>query len=208
MNNLDILIIDDHPLFRTGLSMILEGREGFGIIRESDSVMAALAHEKQSVDLILLDLQMPGLNGLKGIKVLQNNFINTPIIILSASKDSSDISEAKRLGAVGFLRKSAGAEEITSAISTALTGGECFPDSKGSAPSKNESINLTARQLEVLVYLCEGKSNKVIGRHLDMAENTVRGHVSKILASLSVTGRSQAIIAAQQLGLIELKRCD
>jgi two-component system, NarL family, nitrate/nitrite response regulator NarL len=205
MEKLCILIIDDHALFRTGLSMILTQDDRIDRILEAGSVMEALGLAQEEIDLILLDIQMPGLNGLDGIKVLQDKLAGTPIIILSASGDSAEIEQAENLGAAGYLQKSARAEEITSAIQGVLKGESCFPKSfTASAGSmiKNEASSLTSRQLAVLTLLCEGKTNKIIAQHLDLAENTVRVHVSAILSCLGVASRSEAMLVAQRLGIV------
>jgi two-component system, NarL family, nitrate/nitrite response regulator NarL len=209
MENSCILIIDDHALFRTGLSMILNQDNRIGTTLEAGSVMEALDLAQVKIDLVLLDIQMPGLNGLNGLKVLQDKLDDMPIIILSASDDKTEIERAEILGAAGYLQKSAKAEEIISAIQRVLKGERCFPkrfSTLADSIIKNEVNSLTARQLEVLALLCEGKPNKVIARHLDVAENTVRVHVSAILACLDVASRSEALLVAQRLGIVSVDR--
>ncbi len=204
MAGLSILIIDDHDLFRTGMDMILKQDERIETILEAGSVMDALKHNQSDIDLILLDIQMPGLDGLNGIKVLKENFA-VPIIMLSDSNLTDDMCEALDSGAVGFLPKSSSAKMIIDAIMLVMDGTECFPKDKDLTKKKNDaSEELTSRQLQVLSLLCEGKPNKTIARELDLSENTVRVHVSAILSILDVSSRSEAILIAQKRKLIRL----
>lgn len=201
--NRAILIIDDHALFRTGLNMILKQDEHINDVLEAGSIMEALKHVQSDVDLILSDIQMPGLNGLDGIKILKEKFSNTPIIILSASHATDDMQEALQSGAEGFLEKSASAETILKAINLVLDGSQCFPEDKNLSKKNNmQPDELTSRQLQVLSLLCEGKPNKIIARELDLSENTVRVHVSAILSILQVSSRSEAMLVAQKQKLI------
>lgn len=207
MAGLCILIIDDHDLFRTGLNMILKQDDRIETVLEAGSVMEALDHKQSDIDLIFSDIQMPGLNGLEGIKVLKENFADVPVIMLSASHATDDMREALDTGAEGFLPKSSSAKMIIDAIVLVLNGTQCFPEDKDLTKEKNVNKapeDLTARQLQVLSLLCEGKSNKVIARELGLSENTVRVHVSAILSILDVSSRSEAILVAQKQKLINL----
>jgi len=207
MENRCILIVDDHALFRTGLSMILNQDDHIKTVLEAGSVMEALDHYHSDIDLILSDILMPGLNGLEGIKVLRERFNNTPIIMLSASHDTGDMQKALEAGANGFLPKSSSAEMILKSIAAVLHGKQCFPEDKDLGQNKNnkkQPEELTSRQLQVLALLCEGKPNKLIARELDLSENTVRVHVSAILSILEVSSRSEAMLVAQKQKLIHI----
>jgi DNA-binding NarL/FixJ family response regulator len=169
--------------------------------------MEALDHAQSNVDLILSDIQMPGLNGLNGLKVLKEKFNNTPVIILSASNATDDMQEALQSGAEGFLPKSSSAEMIIKSIAAVLNGRQCFPEDKNlqqDSKSNKQPEELTPRQLQVLSLLCEGKPNKIIARKLNISENTVRVHVSAILSLLEVSSRSEAMLVAQKQKLIQL----
>lgn len=205
MENLCILIVDDHGLFRTGLNMILKQDDRITTVLEAGSVMDALEHKQSDIDLILSDIQMPGLNGLEGIKVLKEKFPETPVIMLSASHATDDMKEALDAGAEGFLPKSSSAKMIMDAIMLVLKGTQCFPEDKNleqNTNNKRQPEELTSRQLQVLSLLCEGKPNKLIARELDLSENTVRVHVSAILSILNVSSRSEAMLVAQKQKLI------
>ena len=203
MKNKHILIVDDHALFRTGLKMILTQVGEAAGISEADSIKEAFDFSESGVDIILLDIHMPGLNGIDGIKPIKEKF-KVPVIILSASEDASAIPKAKSLGASGFINKAAMAEEMVSAITHVLEGGNCFPDDMCELDQNDDQdtgLDLTPRQIEVLIHLCEGKSNKLIARELAMSENTVRVHVSAILQALGASNRSEAILVAQRKGI-------
>ncbi len=204
MKDKHVLIVDDHALFRTGLKMILSQVGQARGISEANSIKEAFDFSESGVDVILLDIHMPGLNGIDGIKPIRDRFTKVPVIILSASSDPSAMLEARNLGARGFLNKAANAENMVSSITQVLEGGHCFPDEVETAEPNTEpslSNTLTPRQIEVLIHLCEGKPNKLIARELEMSENTVRVHVSAILAALGASNRTEAILIAQQQGI-------
>ena len=196
-----ILIVDDHNLFRAGLSMLLLQNEHVTDVFEAGSVFEAESTQC-SPDLVLLDLQLPGITGIEGINVLKKRYLNIPIIILSASDDLAVIRQAAANGAMGFLNKSATAEQIQDALKSCLSGDEYFPSLQSLHDSINDNAKLTTRQLQVLELLCEGKSNKLIARALDLSENTVRVHVSAILNYFSASTRGEAALLARQKGII------
>lgn len=204
MKSKHILIIDDHALFRTGMKMILTQVGEASGISEASSIKEAFEFTEHDIDLILLDIHLPGVNGIDGIKPLRDKFAGVPIIVLSASNDPSSIAQASKLGASGFLNKASMAEQMVTSINTVLAGGTCFDaDAEDQAfePNKSLSNTLTPRQIEVLIYLCEGKPNKLIARELEMSENTVRVHVSAILNALGASNRTEAILIAQREGI-------
>ncbi len=205
MQDKHVLIVDDHSLFRTGLKMILMQVGQAGSISEADSIKQALEFCESNVDVILLDIQLPGINGIEGIKPLRERFNAVPIIILSASNDPTSISQARTLGASGYINKAASAEDMVKSIDETLNGGTCFSDLEAhaefTARPSSAGRQLTPRQIEVLMYLNEGKPNKLIARELNMSENTVRVHVSAILAALGASNRTEAILIAQREGI-------
>lgn len=199
-----ILVVDDHALFRTGMKMILLQVGNASEVSEASSIKEAFTFVDRKPDVILLDIHLPGINGIDGIKPLRDKFANTPIIILSASNDPTAVVEAKKLGAAGFINKASIAEDMVASISKVLDGETCFSDDidfDNVNGSNSLSNALTPRQIEVLIYLCEGKPNKLIARELDMSENTVRVHVSAILHTLGASNRTEAILIAQKEGI-------
>jgi len=202
LKKLKILVVDDHPLFRSGLAMIFEEAGFINKIVEAGSIAEATKMSGQ-LDLILVDVQMPGLDGISGIPVLKEHFENVPIIVLSATAEASQVIEAKVRGAIGFLKKTSTTNEFISVIDGALKGEPQFSNTGTSMlESPSSRPKLTPRQLEVLTLLAEGKPNKLIARHLNLSENTIRTHVSAIFDHLNVMSRTEAVLIAQRLGLI------
>lgn len=198
------MIVDDHSLFRTGMKMILTQFGDARGVTEAESIKEAFDFCESGVDIILLDVNMPGLNGIDGIKPIREKFNKVPIIMLSASSEAAEMQKAKTLGASGYLNKASLAEEMVTAITLVLDGGTCFPDDVDENTmelTSSLSDALTPRQIEVLIHLAEGKSNKLIARELDMSENTVRVHVSAILAALGASNRTEAILIASREGI-------
>ena len=196
-----LLLIDDHALFRTGLRLVLENNDKVADILEAGTVMDAI-HQFGStpVDIILLDIQLPGLNGLDGIAVLRRHFQSSRIIILSASPELASTTP----DIAGVLTKSASVEQIDQALERCLRG-ETLSDA---APAKaaGRGSQLTPRQLEVLSELCLGRSNKAIANSLGLSENTVRVHVAAILEQFGVYSRTEAVLEAQRRGLVQVMR--
>jgi len=210
-----ILLVDDHPLFIEGISSVLHKLNEDVSIQTSGSCEEALAltQDDDDFDLLLLDLNLPGISGLDGLTLLRHQLPATPIVLLSALEDRQKVLSAIESGAKGYIPKSASADIIINALQLVLSGGVYLPmtvldtvniqhtntDSKNSSA---ETQALTTRQTQVLKLLAEGCSNKVIARQLDMAENTVRVHVGAILRFLNVTNRTEASVAATRLDLL------
>lgn len=215
-----LLLIDDHTLFRTGLKLLLADSPSVDTIIEAGSVMEAVAqHGEKPVDIVLLDIQMPGLNGIEGVKVLKRHFPVARFLIVSGTSGLDAIPAEARKDIAGFLPKSADAREIEDAIACCLAGGTHFAtESNGGCLDGLNGLNgapqaasyapsqLTPRQLEVLGQLNLGRSNKVIAYHLGLSENTVRVHVAAILDHLGVVSRVEAILEAQRRGLVQAQR--
>lgn len=198
-----LLLVDDHALFRTGLRLIVQDHPSVGGIAEAGSIAEACSLQLADTDLVLLDIQLPGMSGLDGLGLLRQVCPRASIVLVSASLAPDAVHEARARGADGFLPKSASAEDILEVISCALSGEPCFPIHSGNSAKVRgpNTPSLTARQLEVLSLLCTGRPNKVIARDLGLSENTVRVHVAAIFAQLGVNSRSAALLTAQRLGL-------
>lgn len=204
-----ILIVDDHPLFREALRHALNAGKKKLEISEAGSLDALTAHlaRDDSYDLVLLDLRMPGVQGLSGLIYLRSLYPNIPVIIVSASEDAGIVRKSLDLGASGFIPKSSGSPSIIAAVETVLEGGVWSPAGMGDdAPGDPETTDiakrvatLTAQQIRVLMMLKEGLLNKQIAYALSVSEATVKAHVSAILLKLGVASRTQAVIAANKL---------
>lgn len=216
-----ILIADDHELFREGLGLVLQQLESGVALVEASDFDAAIerAQAESGVDLLLLDLAMPGMTWSEGLRQLREILPETPIVILSASEDRALVMQAVKLGAAGFIPKSSNSRVMLSALKLVLSGGVYLPPAlldQSSQPAEPEGWRdnnkesgganalLTPRQREVLALLGEGKSNKEIARILNLSEGTVKLHVTAILKALKVNNRTRAVVAASQMGLTPL----
>ena len=204
-----IVVADDHPLFRGALrqaigSLIPDARvlEATGL----DDLQATLCRERD-VDLILLDLTMPGVQGFSGLIFLRAQHPETPVVIVSANEDPVVIRRAVEFGASGFIPKSLDTQRIGEAIQAVLAGDAWTPpDVDLSAGEDRETADvvrrlatLTPQQVRVLMMLSEGLLNKQIAYELSVSEATVKAHVSAILQKLAVDSRTQAVIAATRI---------
>ena len=204
-----MLIVDDHALFREGLSHVLnELEEQVDILHASnyDSAFQQVS-ENPDLDLVLLDLNMPGKDGFSALDTFSKDYPAMPIVILSASIQRSNIQRALDAGAMGYIPKDTTSSVMLNALRLILSGGVYVPPSMAQQSNDETNLNsgsahnLTPRQLEVLTMVVQGNSNKVIAARLELAEATVKMHVTAILRTLGVTNRTQAAMAAEKLGL-------
>jgi len=203
-----IVIVDDHPLFREALKHSLAGALPGLRIDEAGNLEAAIKQVggKEGTDLVLLDLKMPGVQGLSGLAYLRAEFPAIPVAIVSASEEPHLIRRAMALGASGYIPKSSAISEIKHAIVAILNGELWTPPDLPLESAGNEGddlakrlAKLTPQQLRVLMMLREGLLNKQIAYQLDVSEATVKAHVSAILQKLDVDSRTQAVIAAGRI---------
>lgn len=172
-------------------------------IREAGSLEEALRMDDAVPALVLLDVQLQGVSGLEGIGLLKNKWPDARVVMVSAFDLPDTVDEAVQRGALSFISKTERPDRMLEQVRSVLVGDALGRRaSANAAPAAPRRPHLTPRQTEVLDLLCQGLSNKSIGRRLDLSENTVRGHVQAILAALSVAGRSEAAFAARRLGLI------
>lgn len=205
------VIADDHPLFRGALREAVSGLFEHVEIGEAGSFedVAKLLESGGEVDLILLDLNMPGVRGFSGLMYLRAQYPSVPIVVVSANDDPTVIRRCMDLGTSGFIPKTLGIEEMRAAIKRVLEGGVWTPpDVDLSAGADTETANLMARlasltpqQVRVLMMLSEGLLNKQIAYELSVSEATVKAHVSAILQKLGVESRTQAVITAAKIEL-------
>lgn len=200
-----ILIVDDHALFRSGLRLVLSTDLTDAQIYEASSIYEAIHNDQLAPTIVLLDIELNGLNGLDGIALIQRTWPFSSIVMLSSDTSSSTSQTAMARGATAFVTKAETAKKILSIVHQIINQKNHINTlEKFSVPTSNSSLEnqLTARQYEVLDLLCKGLSNKLIARELGCAENTVRGHVQAILLFFNVASRSEAVYAAKQQGVI------
>lgn len=202
-----ILIADDHKLFRAGLVLVLKQLgDDLDIVEAGTGKEAAsLALSESSLDLVLLDIDLPDGNGLEALLTIHDTKPELPVIMLSAMEDQVTISRAMELGARGYIPKSASGDVMVNSLKLVLSGGVCMPPGfgdQGSSGGASAAPTLTRRQLEVLRLMATGNSNKEIAHSLSISENTVRVHISAIISALDATNRTEAAYSAMRLGLV------
>jgi DNA-binding NarL/FixJ family response regulator len=207
MSRRRIIIVDDHPLFRAALRQTLAGGDPSIQVEEAGDLaqLNAALEADRDCDLVLLDLNMPGVRGFSGLLLLRAQYPDVPVAIISAVEDSAVIRRAFELGASGYLHKSVGPPEIRRAIETVLSGEVFVPEGIDMASDDDHSAlmrrlsTLTPQQVRVLMMLSDGLMNKQIAYELSISEATVKAHVSAILQKLDVDSRTQAVIAAARI---------
>jgi DNA-binding NarL/FixJ family response regulator len=204
-----LVVADDHPLFRDALRQAVASVVASARIDEAGSFeeLTALLDRESDVDLILLDLSMPGISGFSGRFYLRAQFPAIPVVIVSASDDAGTIRRSMDFGASGFIPKRFGVETLREAIGKVMKGDVWVPDdvdlSAAADPDmtrlRDRLVTLTPQQVRVLMMLSEGLLNKQIAYELGVSEATIKAHVSAILQKLGVESRTQAVIAAAKI---------
>jgi len=208
-----ILIIDDHALFRDGLLLVLEGLGADIKTLEAGSYEAAkiIIDEENDIDLVLLDLGLPEISYIDALLAIRQQLPDSLVVILSGAEDHRMIERALHHGARGYIPKSSSAKIILNALQLVISGGIYIPpeilqnNSAGIITDENDpGDNLTPRQRDVLQQLADGKSNKDIGKVLNLTESTVRAHVAAILKAFDVSNRTQAVRHAMQKSWLKI----
>ncbi|GGK02973.1 transcriptional regulatory protein DegU [Lentibacillus kapialis] len=222
-----IILIDDHKLFREGVKRILEFEPSFDVIAEGDdgNVASKLVRQHKP-DVVLMDINMPKVNGVQATTDLVRKFPNTYIIILSIHDDESYVTHALKTGAQGYLLKEMDSEALIEAIKVVREGGSYIHPKvthnlvqeyrrlaqdnaaavmEGAVEYHKPLHLLTRRECEVLQLLADGKSNRGVAERLYISEKTVKNHVSNILQKMSVNDRTQAVVSAIRKGWVEVQ---
>ncbi len=200
------LVVDDHPLFLEALKHVLQGAYPDAVVHEATSINSTHTafESQQKFDLVLLDLSLPGTNGLDGLLELRTRYPKQPIVIVSALEDPRIVHEVMTCGAAGYISKSTRGAELRIAIRDVLAGNLVLPN--GYQPVQTDALptstsvltqrlaTLTPQQVRVLHMLRQGMLNKQIAYELSVGETTVKAHVSEILRKLRVSSRTQAVI--------------
>ena len=207
--SIHIVIADDHPLMRGALRQALSSTLSGAIVREAEdlpSLGKALA-TGEPVDLILLDLAMPGVSGFSGLLYLRSQHPEVPVVVVSATEDRNVMRRCIEVGAAGFIPKSTEVDEMRAAVRMILAGEIWTPADLDLAMPADAAVadmmrrlsSLTPQQLRVLMMLSQGLLNKQIAYELKVSEATVKAHVSAILQKLGVDSRTQAVIAVSKI---------
>jgi DNA-binding NarL/FixJ family response regulator len=215
-----ILVVDDHVLIREALrGLFKQLKPGSTVVEAPDAARTMqVLGDQPDVALILLDLSLPDRDGMELLAEVRQRYPGISVVVLSAFADRANVVRALEHGALGFIPKSAGSEVMTSALNLVFSGGVYIPpeilgsaSSDGTEPSQSRGsaarpqaspadLGLTGRQVDVLALMMQGKSNKAICRLLELAEPTVKNHVTAILKALGVSNRTEAVLAAAALG--------
>lgn len=212
------MVVDDHALIREAMHQVLKQIDANIEVLEAGNCADALALADKHADLalILLDIHLPGMSGLDALEDFRSRHAGIPIVVLSASENRDDVMRAIDGGAMGFIPKSRSSRVLIAALRLVLAGGVYLPFEILGAPSAGDAstspltassqrtaadLGLTGRQTEVLALLVQGKPNKLICRQLNLAEGTVKIHVTAVLRKLGVANRTQAVITVSKLGL-------
>ena len=227
MSDMKFLVVDDHALIREAMRGVLKELCGDATVLEAASAAQAsgLVGQHPDLSLVLLDHQLPDRNGVEMLRELRERWPAISVVMLSAFSDRETVIEALDNGALGFIPKTDSREVLVGALRLILAGGTYIPPGvlaraqptavvpqPGKPPASQNRLSpadlgLTERQVDVLALMMQGKSNKLICRELDLAEPTVKNHVSAILKALDVTNRTEAVLAVAALGW-ELRRKD
>ncbi|WP_042462496.1 response regulator [Neobacillus dielmonensis] len=228
MTTTKIAIIDDHQLFREGVKRILEFEKSFKVVAEGDDGSEALTIvEEHRPDVVIMDINMPQVNGVEATRDLIGKYPDTKVIILSIHDDENYVTHALQTGASGYLLKEMDADALIEAVRVVADGGSYLHPkvthnlvneyrklaagvSRGGAYAQTVEIRrplhlLTRRECEVLQMLADGKSNRGIGEALYISEKTVKNHVSNILQKMNVNDRTQAVVSAIKNGWVEVR---
>lgn len=204
-----IIVVDDHPLFRGALTQALSSALAGARIDQAASLaeLEELIAQRNDTDLVLLDLSMPGVQGLSGLLLLRSQHPDIPVVVVSAHDDPETIRRCMEFGASGYVPKSLSVEEIRAAVEVVLGGGIWIPadidleraTDSGTADVVARLSTLTPQQVRVLMMLGQGLLNKQIAFQLGVSEATIKAHVSAILQKLHVDSRTQAVIAINRI---------
>lgn len=206
MSDPTFLVADDHPLFRAALIQMLRERFALYKIVEAASAqtVGAAMQDHPEIELVLLDLAMPGARGFSSLLHVRGEYPEVPVVVISSNEHPRVIRRAQQFGAAGFIPKSASADDMAAALLAVLDGDNWFPSmaaerSEADAALAAKLAQLTPQQFRVLLCIADGLLNKQIAHELGLAENTVKVHVTAILKKLACYSRTQAAVLVKSL---------
>jgi len=211
MTDIRVVVVDDHQIVRDGLVALLGALDGMEVVgTASDGVDALHVVDEAETDVVVMDVQMPGLDGIEATRRITARHEGMRVVMLTMNEDDDTVLSAVRAGASGYLLKGSGADEVSNAVRAAYAGGMVFGASlagrvaalfAGGARQRPQAFpDLSDREREVLELLAAGRSNDAIARELFISNKTVRNSVSSIYAKLHAAGRAEAIIKAREAG--------
>lgn len=201
-----ILLVDDHMVLRMGLMTAASDEPDMEVVADVDNGLQALdAFERHRPDVVVLDLRMPGLNGLETIGRLRAQYGDVRIIVFSNFARGEEVYQALKAGASGFVVKEMSVDRLLDAIRRVHQGEQYIPAEVAARVGERLLAQLSPRELDVLRLVAKGRSNKEIGAELNVVEGTVKIHVTNLLAKLRVADRTQAIVVAIQRGIIDIE---
>lgn len=206
LSNIRVLVVDDHPLVRDGISAIVDHQSDLDVVGQAANAAEAIAlFESLAPDVTLVDLGLPDIGGIELITILHAKSVTARFIVLTANAGGGEIAKALHAGAHAYLFKNGPSAELLTAIRAVSAGGKYLSHAVGHlADSVAAHPGLTARELEVLTWIARGHSNSQIAGELHVVEDTVKSHVKNILMKLGVSSRSKAVATGVQRGLVQL----
>ncbi len=206
-----VIVADDHDLVREGVCKLLDLFQNVEVISEASDGLEAVAQVRENFpDLVLLDLNMPRMNGIDAIKKIKEISPEIKVLILTIHDEEEYVYKVTEAGAEGFIQKDINPQELEKAIDRVMNGETVFPDSiekeiEEKSIDEENIQELSNREYQVLELLAQGMSNKELANELYISEKTVKNHVSNVLTKLSVNDRTQAVIVGLKKGLVSLK---
>jgi DNA-binding NarL/FixJ family response regulator len=201
-----VMVVEDHVLVRMGLVSAANNEPDIEVVAEvEDGHQAVDAFRTHSVDVVVLDLRLPGMDGIEIIRVLRSQFGPVRILVLSSYGGGDDITRAMREGASGYIVKGTGLDQLLEGIRTVYAGGKYLPPEISNRMRERVNSDISSRELEVLRMIAGGKSNKEIAAQLGIVEGTVKAHMTNIFTKLGAADRAQAMAIAIKRQILQLE---
>jgi len=201
-----VLMVDDHPLMREGVAAVLEGQEDMTVAGEASNGSEALeSYRALKPDVTLMDLQMPGMNGIDAIRAIRREFPEARIIVLTTYDGDILASRALKAGAAGYLLKSMLRRDLVDTIRIVHSGKRRIPPEIAQSLAEHQADDLlTEREIDVLQLVAAGRSNKIVADELSISEETVKSHMKSIMSKLAANDRTHAVTIAMKRGILSL----
>jgi DNA-binding NarL/FixJ family response regulator len=205
-SSIRIMLVDDHPLLREGVSSVVERQHDMQLVAEAmDGEQAIELYRRLQPDITLMDLQMPGMGGVEAIRAIVEEFPNARVIVLTTYKGDVQALRALKAGATGYLLKSMLRKDLLETIRQVHAGRRCIPPEIANEIATHIADDaLSAREVQVLGHVAGGRSNKVIAAHMGISEETVKTHMKSILAKLDANDRTHAVTIAMRRGILDV----